>query len=102
MAELPLINPLINPGPAEVGDTHPRTPANTWLEGILGEKPANGFEPMAFALQKRCSTTELSRQRRHGLRRRAYRLARAQSSSWLRLLQPLLASRLDTWHSIVR
>ena len=24
-------------------------------------KPANGFEPMAFALQKRCSTTELSR-----------------------------------------
>ena len=26
------------------------------------DKPANGFEPMAFALQKRCSTTELSRQ----------------------------------------
>ena len=26
------------------------------------EMPANGFEPMAFALQKRCSTTELSRQ----------------------------------------
>jgi hypothetical protein len=25
-------------------------------------KPANGFEPMAFALQKRCSTAELSRQ----------------------------------------
>lgn len=24
-------------------------------------KPANGFEPMAFALQKRCSTAELSR-----------------------------------------
>jgi hypothetical protein len=24
-------------------------------------KPANGFEPMTFALQKRCSTTELSR-----------------------------------------
>ena len=29
-------------------------------------KPANGFEPMAFALQKRCSTAELSR---HGLHR---------------------------------
>ncbi len=28
------------------------------------EMPANGFEPMAFALQKRCSTTELSRQSR--------------------------------------
>ena len=28
------------------------------------DKPANGFEPMAFALQKRCSTTELSRQGR--------------------------------------
>ena len=28
-------------------------------------KPANGFEPMAFALQKRCSTAELSRQRPH-------------------------------------
>ena len=26
-------------------------------------KPANGFEPMTFALQKRCSTTELSRRR---------------------------------------
>ena len=26
-----------------------------------GGKPANGFEPMAFALQKRCSTAELSR-----------------------------------------
>ena len=26
------------------------------------QKPANGFEPMAFALQKRCSTAELSRQ----------------------------------------
>ena len=26
-----------------------------------GWKPANGFEPMAFALQKRCSTAELSR-----------------------------------------
>ena len=25
------------------------------------QKPANGFEPMTFALQKRCSTTELSR-----------------------------------------
>jgi len=31
--------------------------------GRIGEggKPANGFEPMAFALQKRCSTAELSR-----------------------------------------
>lgn len=27
--------------------------------------PANGFEPMTFALQKRCSTTELSRQSRN-------------------------------------
>ena len=27
----------------------------------ITEKPANGFEPMTFALQKRCSTTELSR-----------------------------------------
>ena len=27
-------------------------------------KPANGFEPMAFALQKRCSTAELSRRGR--------------------------------------
>ena len=34
----------------------------------LNQKPANGFEPMAFALQKRCSTTELSRQRRTGTR----------------------------------
>jgi hypothetical protein len=35
------------------------------LAGALGSgsggKPANGFEPMAFALQKRCSTAELSR-----------------------------------------
>ena len=30
--------------------------------GWVLQKPANGFEPMAFALQKRCSTTELSRQ----------------------------------------
>ena len=30
-----------------------------------GWKPANGFEPMTFALQKRCSTTELSRQLFH-------------------------------------
>ena len=29
---------------------------------MVWNKPANGFEPMAFALQKRCSTTELSRQ----------------------------------------
>ena len=27
----------------------------------ISAKPANGFEPMTFALQKRCSTTELSR-----------------------------------------
>ena len=27
--------------------------------------PASGFEPMTFALQKRCSTTELSRQSRN-------------------------------------
>ena len=32
-----------------------------------GWKPANGFEPMTFALQKRCSTTELSR---HGTHRK--------------------------------
>ena len=31
----------------------------TRLDGI--RKPADGFEPTAFALQKRCSTTELSR-----------------------------------------
>ena len=30
-----------------------------------GWKPANGFEPMTFALQKRCSTTELSRHGSH-------------------------------------
>ena len=33
---------------------------------LIQIKPANGFEPMAFALQKRCSTAELSR---HGLHR---------------------------------
>ena len=32
----------------------------TGVDGI--KKPADGFEPTAFALQKRCSTTELSRQ----------------------------------------
>ena len=50
---------------------------------------------MAFALQKRCSTTELSRQGRRALRARAYRSARAQSSSWVRLVQPVLAKRLE-------
>ena len=34
--------------------------------GVKGtRKPADGFEPTAFALQKRCSTTELSRQWGH-------------------------------------
>ena len=33
---------------------------------LIQIKPANGFEPMAFALQKRCSTAELSR---HGMHR---------------------------------
>ncbi len=33
---------------------------------LIQIKPANGFEPMTFALQKRCSTAELSR---HGLHR---------------------------------
>ena len=32
---------------------------------LIQIKPANGFEPMAFALQKRCSTAELSRHRLH-------------------------------------
>ena len=32
---------------------------------LIQIKPANGFEPMAFDLQKRCSTTELSRHRSH-------------------------------------
>ena len=36
---------------------------NTGLAGI--SKPADGFEPTAFALQKRCSTAELSRQPVH-------------------------------------
>ena len=39
-----------------------RTPS--LIENALqrtGGKPANGFEPMTFALQKRCSTAELSR-----------------------------------------
>ena len=34
----------------------------TGAPGLEQSKPANGFEPMAFALQKRCSTAELSRQ----------------------------------------
>jgi hypothetical protein len=46
-----LINPQINPGPAGFLEQHPRTPAPTGLEGIWDGKPANGFEPMAFALQ---------------------------------------------------
>jgi len=49
---------------------------------------------MAFALQKRCSTTELSRQRILKTLQPLYRLPRAQSSSWVRLWQPVLASRL--------
>ena len=31
------------------------------IDSHHSEMPANGFEPMTFALQKRCSTTELSR-----------------------------------------
>ena len=65
------------------------------LQGVPWGKPANGFEPMAFALQKRCSTTELSRRGKRRFRARAYRSARVQSSSWVRLRQPLLASRCD-------
>ena len=56
---------------------------------------------MAFALQKRCSTTELSRQR--GLApARAYRSVMDQSRSWVRLRQPVLLSRRERWHSTVR
>lgn len=59
---------------------------------------------MAFALQKRCSTTELSRQSKslETNRNRVYRSPSAQSSSWVRLWQPVLASRLDIWLSTVR
>ena len=34
---------------------------------LFSFKPANGFEPMTFALQKRCSTAELSRQSAHSI-----------------------------------
>ena len=97
----PFINPSINLGPSGLLGHAAKALAPTALEEIWDDKPANGFEPMAFALQKRCSTAELSRPGREA-QEALYRSPSAQSSNWQRLWQPVLASSWVTWLSTVR
>ena len=49
--ESPFITLWLHPGPSGLLGQASRPPAPTGLEGIWDRKPANGFEPMAFALQ---------------------------------------------------